>query len=85
MTTPSEGVKWPPRLAALQAKIDERGSLRANEWDEYEHLLKRHDPEAYNKRRSNARRNYCIKLARELDVEDLMAIIKEKEAANEQA
>lgn len=76
--TATPGVSWPPKLIELNGRLAVHGALTAREWDIFDALLKQHDPVAHKARRDEARRQVRLDGARELSIEDLEMVLKEK-------
>lgn len=59
-------------------KIRNGSGLTASDWGKFDSLEKRFFPAAYNLRKDESERNWCLKHARKLSLEDLQALIAEK-------
>jgi N-acetylmuramoyl-L-alanine amidase CwlA len=69
------------QLDALRGKLTARGGLTAAEWTRHDYLSGKLDPAGWETRKRESRRRYLMKQARELSLEDLRALVAEKEAA----
>ena len=62
----------------LKAKLAQHGSLTAREWDCFDSLQRKFEPEAYAARRVKAKHNIALTYARTLSIDDLETILAEK-------
>lgn len=69
----------PEYLKQYRERTIAGGGLRAREWDHYDELEKQLEPEAYQARMDKWKREARLNKARELSIEDLLMIVKEKQ------
>jgi len=68
------------KLESLRNYLANRGGLTTQEWNLYNSLENRLDPEAYDKRQRDSKLNWYKSHARQLTIEELEEIIAEKKA-----
>lgn len=71
----------PEYLKQYRTRTAAGGGLRAREWDHFDELEKTLDPEAYAARRAAGAREFSLKRARTLSIEDLEMLLREARPA----
>lgn len=71
------------KLQFLRDRLAVTGGLTTQNWNLYNSLENRLDPQAYDKRRRDSRLNWYKSHARKLTIKELKEIIAEKKAKGE--